>query len=316
MSPKVSILMSIYNETEEQIRESVESILSQTLADFEFIIVNDNPNRKEIKTLLDSYNDSRIRFIQNEKNIGLAMCMNKAASNSSADILARMDADDIAIPNRLEKEYPYVSADGYDFVFSRYILIDEFSKETNGFIKEYLPEDTLSKNPLVIPGRIHHPTVIFTRSIFEKVGGYRDFPCSQDLDLWNRMLAAGCRFIMLNDQLLKYRINPNSVSNKKWHQQQLTCDYINELFLERLKNGKDSYSKEDYQRFLVDNGCFNEIAENKLKDAYALLVTSKKYRLSGNLLLSIFYKMLAIMRSKVLLKRTICRIRLKMVRVL
>ena len=63
-------------------------------------------------------------------------------------------------------------------------------------------------------------------------------------------------------------------------------------------------------------GCFNEIAENKLKDAYALLVTSKKYRLSGNLLLSIFYKMLAIMRSKVLLKRTICRIRLKMICVL
>ena len=98
----ISVLISIYKEPEVYIAEAVKSILNQTLSDIEIIIVNDNPQRKEIKGFVSSFNDERIIFIQNEKNLGLALSMNKAAEYATAPYLARMDADDIAEPERLQ----------------------------------------------------------------------------------------------------------------------------------------------------------------------------------------------------------------------
>ena len=92
---KISVIMSIYSEKEEWIKESIDSILSQTFRDFEFIIINDNPKRKQNENLLLEYSqkDNRIIVITNKENIGLTKSLNKGLSIAKGKYIARMDAD-------------------------------------------------------------------------------------------------------------------------------------------------------------------------------------------------------------------------------
>ena len=105
----ISVLMSVYNETLREIRESIDSILAQTYTDFELIIVLDQPNYDEGLSLLREYasQDNRIKILVNEKNMGLALSMNYAAEHAKGAFLLRMDADDICMPDRLQKQYNF-----------------------------------------------------------------------------------------------------------------------------------------------------------------------------------------------------------------
>lgn len=248
---KVSILMSIYNESEREIGLSINSILEQTYKDIELIIVIDNPKEKEkYLKLLEKYtlNYSNIIVSCNEENIGLAMSMNKAFELSNGDYIARMDADDISIKNRIEKEVNIIENHGYDFVFTGYSFIDEQDNLLYGTYKYYSPNEIY--NSLLTTNCIHHPTVLMTREVFSRVGGYRDFPCSQDYDLWLRLLQANCKFFMIDESLLKYRIRSNSTTSRKRFLQACTLFYISNLFYERLQNGTDGYSKKNYDIFI------------------------------------------------------------------
>ena len=92
------------------------------------------------------------------------------------------------------------------------------------------------------------------RETFERVGGYRDFPCAQDSDLWMRMQEGGAAFYLLKRPLLKYRINSEGTTQKKYFKQQLTLHYIYSLSIERLETGKDSFSKDNYTDYLSKCG--------------------------------------------------------------
>lgn len=297
MKPIISILMSIYNETESWIKQSVESILAQTMQDFEFIIVSDNPNRADVEKIVMSYGDSRIIYLQNEQNIGLALSMNRAAAMASTDVYVRMDADDIAEPTRLQKEFEIIKEGKYDLIFSQFTYIDENSKNIDRLPQPYYPPEGLSRQVLLRP-IIHHPTVMFTKSIFEQAGGYRDFPCSQDLDLWFRMAEAGCRFYMINAPLLKYRVTNKSTTSTRWFQQHLTEHYIYELSIERLKNnGKDSFSKEHYHDCLISYGLNSEHSSKALKKAQHNLSRARKEYQSGNKMKAFYLRFMALAAS-------------------
>lgn len=271
--------MSIYNESEKQIREAIISILNQTFADFELIIIGDNPNRCDLKSIIDNFDDKRIRLYINENNIGLAMCMNKAASLAKSNYYFRMDADDVALPNRFEKEIDILLSGKYDFCYSSYNTINSRSE----IIKEAIPEsdvmdsDFLHKQIQYGPNIIHHPTVAFTKNIFEKTNGYRNFPCSQDSDLWLRMAEVGCRFYQIGTPLLNYRINENSITNKRWYQQQITCHYIFELSLQRIIKGKDNFSTDNYEKYLRRWKIGKQEEEKKLRTAMNLLQKAESF---------------------------------------
>ncbi len=297
--PRLSILMSVYNEPDYQIKESVESLLCQTFSDFELIVVNDNPNRKDVESIIGNYHDNRIRFYHNEKNIGLAMSMNKAASLACADFFARMDADDIADVQRIEKEIEAL-AKGYDIVFSHYSFIDEMSHELTGRKAPQYSNENISRKISLDPSIIHHPTTLFTKAIFDKVGGYRDFPCSQDADLWMRMAEAGAQFYYISDNLLRYRINSQSVSNKRWYKQQLTCNYIFDLSLERLQKGEDSYNLDSYTRYLQKWGVENPNAELRLRNCYSLLSKSATLAANGKRIASLILRIRVFLSSSLM----------------
>ena len=121
----ISIIMSTYNEPLSLVKKSVESILTQSFKDFEFIIILDNPKNFEVNNYIKLLKniDSRINVIENEKNIGLAKSLNKALMTAKGNIIARMDADDISYKDRIKLEYEYLCKNEYDLISIYTLLI-------------------------------------------------------------------------------------------------------------------------------------------------------------------------------------------------
>lgn len=280
-NPKISVLMSTYKEKPRFVKESINSILAQTFKNFELIIINDYPEDVAIDRMVKSYNDNRIRYYRNKNNIGLALSMNFAASVARSHILARMDADDIAMPQRFEKQIDILENKQFDFICGNYDSIDEEGNIKNTRKVYKFPEDkNISKNVQVNPAIIHHPTVMFKRSYFDQVGGYRNFPCAQDLDLWMRMSEIGCKIAYVPDILIKYRINSNSISKQKHFQQQLTIHYSYKLSIQRILKGKDSYSLSSYSDYLKKHGMGDtrrEIRFEELHRSLGMEIKSNKF---------------------------------------
>lgn len=273
--------MSLYNESIEEIKQAIDSVLNQTYKHFEFIIINDNPNNSLYDKLIRDYQlkDNRIIYYKNKKNIGLALSMNKAAKLAKGEYLARMDADDISLPNRFEKQISFLENYTYDFVFTNYSLIDEKGDFLNKCEKEqdYYNDDEIPAQ-IFIKQIIHHPTVMMRRDSFEKVHGYRNFICAQDYDLWIRMAEAGIRFHMIDEVLLYYRIRENSITSKKLHVQLLTVKYIYKLLMERLNYSSDSYDYNEYCNYI---NIHSHQSENEIRDLWKAQVLLKKGKRSN-----------------------------------
>ena len=254
----LSVIISIYNESLKEISQSIGSILDQSYTDFEVIVVIDNPQRIDALDFLIGIEktDPRIQHIVNSKNIGLAMSMNKAARSSKGEYLVRMDSDDICEQERFEIQFQAMRESNADVVCSDYQYIDETGNILQ--IHHYVPSDYELVKNLPFDNAIHHPTVMMKKEAFDRVGGYRDFPCSQDYDLWLRMLDNGCTFKIIPQKLLRYRIRNNSVSNCIRVKQYFTIKYCKQLYKERKKKGIDSYSKENYERYLYLHNVYNK----------------------------------------------------------
>lgn len=291
---EISVLMSVYNEKLSEIEESINSILTQSLNNFEFIIVNDNPQRNDIGWLLSKYEekDERILVINNNKNIGLAESLNKAAKASKGRLLARMDADDVSDINRFERQYEVINNREGDVVFTNYTFIDEDSKhvgDSKAIKNSYTTNDLNRILPFESP--IHHPTVMMTRSIFEKVGGYRNFPCAQDRDLWLRIWEVGGKFYFIEDVLLKYRIRVNSISEAKKLEQRITIDYIQNLFINRLNYGYDNHTIEKYYEYLIKRDAYSEKKKLLIKEYTNILNRANQLKHEKKLVIGFYLRL-------------------------
>lgn len=266
----ISVIMSVYNESLFELSEAINSILNQTFSKFEFIIVCDNPKNLELIELLHQYEmkDKRICVIKNEENIGLAMSLNKAAGQAVGDYLFRMDADDISYSTRMVEQYKEITENELDLVCSWYDVIDEKTE----IIRRNVGSRSKSlQDSIPYQVTIHHPTVMMKKSFFNEVGGYRNFICAQDYDLWLRMWYANARMKIINKALLGYRVRENSITSKKRFVQKLTTDYIKELFWLRLKTGKDNYSYASYIDYLNQCGAYDCKKNEKFLKEYYLL---------------------------------------------
>lgn len=246
--PMISVIMSVYNESKNELERAVLSILEQTYKNFEFIIVLDNPKCHFLKEFINKMAtiDNRIVIIENDTNIGLAQSMNKCIKIAKGKYIARMDADDISYPNRLEKELNFIEKNDFDLVYCNKENIDENSILVDGgTLGKQNPNKTLPFANCVI-----HPTVLVKTDVIKKVGGYRNFPTSQDYDLWLRLLTFDYKIGFLDEILFSYRIRENSISSKKKLIQYYTSVYQQELYRMRLNNKIDNYSEENYNLYI------------------------------------------------------------------
>lgn len=211
----VSVIMSVYN-GERYLKESIESILNQTFTHFEFIIVNDASIDKT-REIIQSYTDSRIVYIENEINIGQTKSLNKAIRIARGKYIARMDADDIAFPNRFSVQVEFLNKNtSINVIGSWYLIVDDTGKIVR---KVCLPTNSteikallIASSPLTYP-YIAHPTVMLRREIFGDIGYYNEkYYIAQDYDLWIR-ISRKYRIVNLSQVLLKYRIHKQSLTN-------------------------------------------------------------------------------------------------------
>lgn len=280
---KLTVLMSVFNESEMELRCAVNSVLNQTYSHFEFIIICDNPESKELENLLCGIekSDERIKIVWNKENIGLALSLNHGHEYATGEFIVRMDADDVCEKERFEKELRFIRNNKCDLVWCSYTYIDEDNQELCIPVSFVEKDEVCRKLPL--KNIIHHPTVMMTKDIFERAGMYRNFPCSQDYDLWLRMLSVGADMRMLNEKLLKYRIRPNSTTNQRKFQQVCTLNYIRALYRERCKTGKDDYSYQNYLDYLHQCGVGDPKTERDFFSANRLIEEGKQRIKRGKL---------------------------------
>lgn len=208
-NPLVSVIMPVYNASE-YIREAIQSILDQTFNCFEFIIVNDGSNDDSVSIISD-YNDSRI-ILLTQQNEGLAKALNAGLSKAKGKYIARMDADDISFPKRLQIQFDYLEANKECVVVgSNTELIDRFGNFLY-YSRQPLGDDEIRN---VLPGTpFFHSSTMFRRKEAIVIGGYSivNRHLFEDVILWNKFSKIG-KLNNLPEVLLKYRISPFNYSN-------------------------------------------------------------------------------------------------------
>ncbi|MDX5438353.1 MAG: glycosyltransferase [Pontibacter sp.] len=230
---KVTVLMPVYN-AEKYLAEAIESILCQSLSDFEFLIIDDGSTDKSAD-IVHSYTDSRIRFVQNEQNMGIAATLNKGIHLASAAYIARMDADDISYPDRLLRQYTYLQQHpDCCLVGTRTATISEGGKL---LWKDDLPSEHTYYN-LTFFCSIYHPTVMFRKKAVVEAGMYV-LPYAEDYELWCR-LSRKHRLHVLPEVLLDYRLSSKSTSNE------VKKEEYNQTELTQIMNNLRYFAGEDY----------------------------------------------------------------------
>ena len=210
ISDKLTVLMTTYKEPPIQLRKSIESILNQTFGDFIFIIIVDDPNNKDGIDVIKNYaeKDNRIIYYINEKNIGTAMSMNKGIELTNTEYIARMDADDISLPNRLKTQINYLEEhQEVDLLGTNLVYMDENDNLLFNGEKSILSNDLISKSLKYIDV-VYQPTFMGKTSMFKSVK-YRDLKNCQDYDFLCRSIENGYKINNLPNYLLHYRIASN-----------------------------------------------------------------------------------------------------------
>ena len=210
-SPLVSVLLPVYNSSA-YLASAIDSILKQTFADFELLIINDGStdNSPEI---ISSFTDERIKVINNEKNLGLIASLNKGIDLAKGKYIARMDADDISLPERFEKQINYLKSNPtVSVIATRISLINTQGEITGDWDddKQYI-EGEVIKHGMAFTNRIAHPTVMVRAEVFKKYKYKTYQKSSEDWDLWLRILADGHKIHKLNEVFLHYRIHLQSI---------------------------------------------------------------------------------------------------------
>lgn len=212
-NPKVTVLMPVYN-GEQYLSEAIESILNQTFTDFEFLIINDGSTDRSVD-IIESYDDPRIQLVHNGKNLKLITTLNRGIDLARGEYIARMDSDDISLPDRLAKQVEFLDTNPLCAVVAVKITQIDASGRLLGDWKGDRGAVTAEgiRKHLPVVNCIAHPGVMMRKSI---VSRYRYDPSqrhAEDYDLWLRLCSDGYRIEKIGEPLLKYRVHGMQVTS-------------------------------------------------------------------------------------------------------
>jgi len=215
----VSVIMTNYNTPEEYLRQAIDSILSQSYSNFEFIIVDDCSTDNSL-SVIESYEDRRIQILKNSQNIGLTKSLNKALAICKGEFIARMDSDDISEPERFEKQVQYLKDHSDVVVCGTWAkLFDDWQKtHTNKYVRREIPSreeysiyQLFSNDPNLV-----HPSAMFSRRLMLQYHIKYDerYIFAQDYRMWiSCNQYAKCSIVP--DVLLNYRVHDKAISSSK-----------------------------------------------------------------------------------------------------
>lgn len=258
--PKISVVMPAYN-AEKYIGEAIESILNQTFKDFEFIIINDG-SVDHTKEIIQKYNDSRIVLLENDKNRGIVLSLNKGLDAATGEYIARMDADDIALMNRLERQAEYLDEHKDIGVLGTGICI--FGEKIKEQKRVFTTNSEQLKAELIFNPCIAHPTVMIRKSVLQKYNlKYNtEFAGAEDYYLWWN-IAKVSKIATLPDILLDYRIHESQITKKKDIQYYNMMDNLMEIRFKDIGYIGTKEEKEMFMKYCL--GEYQSYSEDGLK---------------------------------------------------
>lgn len=249
---EVSVVMSVYN-GDRYLREAVDSILNQTFADFEFIIVDDG-STDSTSEILAGYatQDPRIMLVRNHENIGQTKSLNEGLARAQGEYIARQDADDVSLPERLSAQVAFLQENlDVGLVGSAYDLIDA----EGDLLCTVHPPCAPDEVGRTLPERncICHGSALYRRQCLRFVGLYRElFAPAEDYDLWLR-IAERFRVANLSDVLYRYRFTPDSLSIRQIELQLARDRLAKELSRMRRRYGQEGVYLDEHSTISLDN---------------------------------------------------------------
>ncbi len=260
-TPLLTVLMPVYN-AEKYLAEAINSILQQTLHDFELLIIDDASVDSSLQ-IINGYDDPRIRLITNEHNLGISATLNKGIEMCSTELIARMDADDISYPTRLEKQYEFFLNHPDCTLLATWARKITFDKQP--FLTEVMNSD-YHYYALTFQCCIYHPTVMYKRSSVMSVGMYNT-PYSEDFELWWQ-LTRRFKVASLHEVLLDYRLSEKSLCTVTKKSEYGTAQYA------QVVRNIHYYTGYNYKLNYNEVECFRYNCEPLLKeDSVSAVVT-------------------------------------------
>lgn len=256
MKPKISVIMSVYN-GEDYLAETIDSVINQTFKNWELVIINDCSTDSTAEILSNfAAKDERIKVYPNEVNLKLPSSLNKAISLSQGKYIARMDADDICLPERFEKQLRFMEENpDIDLSSCRFLTLKNGVYASGGAGGRY--DNEALKTMLLVANPILHPGVIAKAEVMKELLYDTTLTCTEDLELWTRMVMNNKKIEILPECLLIYRL----------HDKQITSTTLERQHTEVLKIENKYYSSilsemdEDMQKFYINGIYFKENAD-------------------------------------------------------
>jgi glycosyltransferase involved in cell wall biosynthesis len=256
-NPTVSVIMPVYNGAV-FLHAAINSILTQTFTDFELIIVNDG-SKDNTEDIIRTFKDGRIVYIKNEVNLKLIKTLNKGLDLAKGKYVARMDADDISLPYRLEKQIEAFNSNSQiDIVNVNAFILSEDGK----YYREQKSHSSLSNDSIkyLIPLQnfICHPGVMVKTELLKHYKYADDISKEhiEDFDLWNRMLQDGCYCYTIPEFQLLYRDNSLSINHTEKRRQVERMFSLSKTLLQRRFN------------FHIDNASLKAILDDRSPGNY------------------------------------------------
>ena len=245
IAPKISLIMSVYN-GEDYLAETVESVLCQTFTEWECIIINDWSTYNTSKILAEyASKDARVKVHTNKTNLRLPSSLNKALSLAEGKYIARMDADDICMPDRLQKQYDFMEANpNVDLSSCRFLTLKNGVYSSGGCGGKGDSESI--KALLLVTNPILHPGIIAKADVIKELGYDKNFTCTEDMELWTRFVLNNKRVEILSEYLMIYRLHDKQITETTLDKQKNEVIKIQKTYLSQLLKPMTEEQEEFY----------------------------------------------------------------------
>lgn len=259
---KISVIMSVYN-GEEYLAEAIDSVLGQSFKNFELIVINDCSTDKTGE-LLEHYAslDSRVKVHTNEVNLRLPSSLNKAISLAEGKYIARMDADDICLPDRFEKQYAFMESHSDVALSSCRFMTLKNGVVSSGGCGGKTDNESI-KALLLVTNPILHPGIIAKAEVIRELGYDKTFTCTEDMEIWSRFVMADYKIEIQPEYLMVYRLHDKQITETTRERQRgevkmLQKRYYDALLEEMSGELEEFYINGIYFRDGADIGRFCE----------------------------------------------------------
>lgn len=268
--PKISVVMALYNTPEEYLKITVESILNQTLKDFEFLVIDDS-SPHDYKPFFDAYNDARIKYFKYAINQGPGHGRNEGIKISKGEYVAIVDSDDVYVPNRLE-----IQADFLDKNPDVAVVSAAFKYSNKDKVPAVIENDDDIKAASLFDAQIANPLAMFRRDIFaEKNLFYTEgLRFAEDYELWLEVLFAKLKMANINQVLMTYTRRPGQLTKAKAQKQ---IDGIKAIYRKTLTRFGLNPTQEDIElHYAINAQNFANISKESVVKWFSILIEQAK----------------------------------------